>query len=82
MVRTHRLELGLSPPAREGLAEPKRCALDGLRGVPPREVFHMRREVRSASRDVKKLAKGGEGRQRMSGRLSTATSHQRSRSRG
>ena len=54
---THRLELRLSPPTRESLAEPKRCALDRLRWVPPSEVFHVRQEIRGVSRDIKKLAK-------------------------
>jgi hypothetical protein len=59
--RTHRFKLGLSTPTREGLTEPKRCALDRLCWVPPRQVFHMRQEVRGASRDIKELVRGGKG---------------------
>jgi hypothetical protein len=55
-VRTHRLELGLTAPARERLAEPECRAFDGFHGIAPRECLQMRREIGGARRNVEELA--------------------------
>ncbi len=52
---TYGLKLRLPPPALDRLAEAHRRALDGLRGVLPRDVFHVRRTVRGRCGDVVEL---------------------------
>jgi hypothetical protein len=57
MEATHGFELGLAAPFFDRLAEAHRGALDGLGGVLPREVLHVRGEVGRRLRDVIELRK-------------------------